>query len=103
MPQVPDTVWTSLVPDWVCEVASPSTERLDRVHKMRIYARAGVEHAWIVNPLTKTLEVLRRSEAQWTLAAAHGGDEVIRAEPFQAIDLELARLWGGPGAADAGG
>jgi hypothetical protein len=56
----------------------------------------------IVKPLTKTLEVLRRSEAQWTLAAAHGGEEMVRAEPFQDIDLELARLWGGPGAEDAG-
>jgi Uma2 family endonuclease len=96
MPEVPDTVWVSLTPDWVCEVASPSTERLDRVHKLRIYARAGVVHAWIVNPLTKTLEVFRRDEAQWTLAGAFGGDEVVRAEPFDAIELELARLWGGP-------
>jgi Uma2 family endonuclease len=94
MPDVPDEPWSSLAPDWVCEVASPSTERLDRVHKLRIYARAGVGHAWIVNPLARTLEIFRRSQVEWTLAAVHGGDEVVRAEPFQAIDLELARLWG---------
>jgi Uma2 family endonuclease len=97
MAEVPDAPWTSLAPDWVCEVASPSTERLDRVQKLRIYARAGVGHAWIVNPSTKTLEVFRRDEAQWTLAGAFGGDEVVRAEPFDAIVLELARLWGGAG------
>ena len=96
MPEVPDTVWTSLPPDWVCEIASPSTERLDRVHKLRIYARAGVGHAWIINPLARTLEIFRRSQDGWNLTAVHGGDEVAHAEPFDAIELELARLWGGP-------
>jgi Uma2 family endonuclease len=94
LPDVPDAPWTSLAPDWVCEIASPSTERLDRVHKLRIYAREGVGHAWIVNPTARTLEIFRRSQVEWTLASVHGGDEVVRAEPFQAIDLELARLWG---------
>jgi Uma2 family endonuclease len=95
MPEVPDTAWTSLAPDWICEVASPSTERLDRVHKLRLYARAGVGHAWIVNPLARTLEIYRRDPAGWTLAAAHGGEEAVRAEPFDVIELKLARLWGG--------
>ena len=43
---------------------------------------------------TKTLEVLRRAESSWTLVAAYGGDETVRAEPFDAIDLDLRVLWG---------
>lgn len=95
LPDVPDDPWMSLAPDWVCEVASPSTERIDRVNKLRIYARAGVVHAWLVNPAARTLEIFRRSDSAWTLVAVHGGDEVVRAEPFQAIELELRALWSG--------
>ena len=92
--RIPDTAWISLPPDWVCEVASPSTERIDRVQKLRIYAREGVGHAWLVNPTTRTLEVYRRAEDKWTLVSTHGGDKVVRAEPFDAIELDLLVLWG---------
>ena len=95
MPEVPDAPWLSLAPDWICEVASPSTEQVDRVSKLRTYAQAGVGHAWIVNPVTRTLEIYRRAESGWVLAAAHGGDETVRAEPFEAIALDLRPLWRG--------
>ena len=94
MADVPQAPWTSLAPDWICEVASPSTERLDRVEKLRIYAREGVTHAWLVNPLSRTLEVFRREGAAWMLVGAHGGEGVVRVEPFDAIEWELGRLWG---------
>ena len=50
MPAIPDAAFFTLAPDWVCEVLSPSTERIDRGRKLRIYAEAGVAHAWLVNP-----------------------------------------------------
>lgn len=80
-------------PDWVCEALSPSTEKTDRAIKLPIYAREGVQHAWLINPLLRTLEVLRRSGSHWTTLATYRDDEVIRAEPFDAIALELAVLW----------
>jgi Uma2 family endonuclease len=75
-------------------VPSPSTERLDRVEKLRIYAREGVSHAWLVNPLSKTIEVFRRDGSAWTLVGAHGGEGLVRVEPFDAIEWVLGRLWG---------
>lgn len=92
--RIPATPAMTLAPDWVCEVLSPSTERFDRVTKLPAYARAGVAHAWLLNPEARTLEVLRRSDLGWTLVATHGGDEVVRAEPFEAIELDLRFLWG---------
>ena len=59
MPQVPDVPFFELEPDWVCEVLSPSTARIDRSRKMRHYARARVQHVWLVDPLATTLEVFR--------------------------------------------
>ena len=80
-------------PDWVCEVVSPSTGRIDRSRKMRIYAREGIAHAWLVDPLTRTLEVYRLAQGLWTVVAVHGGDDCPRAEPFDAVELALERWW----------
>lgn len=80
-------------PDWVCEILSPSTEAIDRGKKMRIYRREGVGHAWLVNPVTRTLEVYRWEGGRWVLLDTYEGDEVVRAEPFDAIELSLGVLW----------
>ena len=61
---------------------------------MRVYAREGVRHRWIVDPALRTLEVYRLDDARWIVASAHGGAEVVRAEPFEVEGLELARWWG---------
>ena len=96
MPGLPETAYFALAPDWVCEVVSPSTALLDRTKKLRIYAREGVGHCWIVDPVVRTLEVLRLESGRWTISATHAGNEVVRVEPFDAIDLELPLLWDEP-------
>jgi Uma2 family endonuclease len=93
MPAVPNAPFFTLAPDWVCEVVSPSTEQIDRRRKQPIYAREGVSHLWLVNPLAKTLEVFRHSPDGWLLVATHAGAERVRAEPFEAVELDLAALW----------
>jgi Uma2 family endonuclease len=95
LPVIPDAPFLTLAPDWVCEVLSPSTERIDRLQKLRIYARERVPHVWLVNPLQRTLEILQLEADRWTLVATHGGDDVINAEPFDAVALELSRIWPG--------
>ena len=82
-------------PDWVCEVLSPSTEKIDRAIKLPIYAREQVGHAWLVNPLLRTLEVLRLVDGRWTNLGTYRDDEDVRAERFEAFALELAVLWSG--------
>ena len=94
LPAVPDEPNFTLAPDGVCEVLSPSTGRLDRRDKLPRYAAAGVAHAWLIDPATRTLEVLALGAGRWTLLAVHGGDDRVRADPFAAIELELAALWG---------
>jgi len=93
MQTLPTTAYISLAPDWVCEVLSPSTAALDRSKKLRIYARENVGHGWLVDPIGRTLEVLRLDHARWTVLATHVGDEVVRAEPFLEVELNLASLW----------
>jgi Uma2 family endonuclease len=88
-----DAAGVTLAPDWVCEVLSPSTGTFDRVKKLPIYHREGVEHAWLIDPTAHTLEVFRRHDLGWLLVASFEGPIVVRAEPFDAIALDLAALW----------
>jgi len=91
---IPQTAYFTLAPDWVCETLSPSTERIDRGKKLAIYARERVSHLWLVNPLTETLEAYRLEQERWLLLQTFYGDVAARIEPFDAVELELWRLWG---------
>lgn len=88
-----DAKWAAIAPDWVCELLSPSTARLDRGDKMAVYLRERVRHVWLLDPSARTLEVYRHAGDAWTRVAFHGGDEVVRAEPFEAVAIELSMLW----------
>lgn len=88
-----DQPYLELAPDWLCEVLSPSTEKLDRALKLPRYAAAGVRYAWLIHPHNRTLEVLRLHEGKWLGLAVHRDDERVRAEPFDAIELDLSVLW----------
>jgi Uma2 family endonuclease len=94
MPLMPRTQGVTLAPDWVCEVLSPSTMALDRVAKLPVYAREHVRHVWLVDPGARMLEVFRLDGERYTLLGTHAGAARVRAEPFEAIELELAILWG---------
>jgi Uma2 family endonuclease len=93
MPVVEDTPFFTLAPDWVCEVLSPRTAKTDRVQKLPVYARERVGHVWLVDPLQRTLEVLKREDQRWLGIGAWSDDARVRAEPFHAIELDLAILW----------
>jgi Uma2 family endonuclease len=93
MPEIPDSPFVELAPDWICEVLSPSTAALDRTRKMHHYARAGVRHLWLVDPQPETLEVYRLEAGGWKVAMNAAGPVKVRAEPFEAVELDLARVW----------
>jgi Uma2 family endonuclease len=93
MPAWPEQAYFETAPDWACEVLSPSTASMDRVKKLAIYAREQVAHVWLVDPLVRTVEILRLENGRWTFAAILANLDVARAEPFEAIELDLSLLW----------
>ncbi|MGK3986446.1 Uma2 family endonuclease [Sorangium sp. So ce136] len=94
MPELPETAYFALAPDWVCEVLSPSTASFDRDEKMPVYAREGVRYAWLVDPIARTLEVyVLGQERCWGPAVVHCDAAHVRVEPFDAIELDLSVLW----------
>ena len=93
MPALPEQAYFSLAPDWICEVLSTSTASFDRVKKLTVYARERVTHAWLVDPIATTLEVLRLENGRWSILSTWAKSDVVRADPFDAIELVLTLLW----------
>lgn len=93
MPRLPRDQRIEVVPDWVCEILSPSTARKDRVIKMPVYARYGVAYLWLVDPLAHTLEAFALREGRWTVIGLFQEQDAVSVEPFTEIALELGGLW----------
>lgn len=89
--ELPDAAYIDVVPDWVCEVLSASTEERDRGEKRRIYGEAGVGHLWLLDPRLQLLEVF--VQGRWVLVGTWGSDDVVTVPPFDAISISLADLW----------
>ena len=87
MPEYPQTAYVTLAPDWVCEVLSASTRKLDLHQKRPLYAREGVSHLWLVDPTDRTLEAFELHEAQWLLIGSAKDDAPVSIRPFDAVSF----------------
>jgi Uma2 family endonuclease len=88
-----DVNWIGVAPDWICEILSPSTARVDMIRKMPIYARHEVRYAWIIDPAIKVLDAFRLESGTWLPIGSYSGNDPVRAEPFQELEINLADLW----------
>ena len=93
MPEYPGTAYVTLAPDWVCEVLSASTRKHDLCGKRPIYAREGVAHLWLVDPVDRVLEAFELRDGQWVLIATAADDDPVSIRPFDAITFSLGDLW----------
>ncbi len=93
MPSIPDGHRFEVVPDWVCEILSPSTMKKDRVLKLPLYAHYGVTHVWLVDPGVQSLEAFELREGRWQLLAILKDDDKVAIPPFDAVEFSLADLW----------
>ncbi|MCX7109963.1 MAG: Uma2 family endonuclease [Proteobacteria bacterium] len=93
MPKIPRGHRFEIVPDWVCEVLSPSTAKKDRVVKMPVYAQYGVGFLWLVDPLERTLEAFALSEGRWTVVGLFQDKDIVQTTPFEEMALNLEDLW----------
>lgn len=93
LPQLPRDQRFEVVPDWVCEILSPSTESKDRRIKMPIYAHYGVRSAWLIDPLEHVLEAFILDQAGWKSVGTWRGDMSATVPPFETVALSLGDLW----------
>ena len=94
MPEIPHDHRFVIEPDWVCEVISPTTVRVDRGKKARIYAEHDVPWLWLVDPELRTLEVFQLAGDFYSMLRVFTGDDVVRADPFPAVEIDLGAIWG---------
>ena len=93
LPRIPQDHRYEVVPDWVCEVLSPSTESKDREVKMPIYARFGVAYAWLIDPRAHTLEAYALEGGAWRDIGRFAGGALVSVPPFEAVEIALLNLW----------
>ena len=93
LPSPGDTRPIEVVPDWICEVTSPSTASRDRVTKRSLYAQHGVRHYWLLDPDSRTLEVLELKGDRWLEVGAYDDTAVARIPPFDDVELAIGRLF----------
>lgn len=95
LPNPWDTRPIEVVPDWICEVVSPSNAAHDRVTKRKLYARHGVAHYWILDPHERTLETLRLDPTSkaWVDGGSYDDSALARIPPFEAVELEVGRCF----------
>lgn len=93
-PERPTGTPVRVRPDWICEVISPTRPTDDTVKKLRLYHRTQIPHYWLLDPQNATLTVMRWSEAGYVTVLSTERGEVVRAEPFGAIELAVGTLFG---------
>jgi Uma2 family endonuclease len=93
VPDQPRGRTVRVAPDWVCEVLSPSTMKRDLGHKLRTYHRARVQTYWVAEPMGEVLSVYRWQETGYLLVLTASPGEVVRAEPFDAIEIDVTDLF----------
>ncbi|MRG97992.1 Uma2 family endonuclease [Polyangium spumosum] len=93
LPEVPAEGPITVVPDWVCEILSPSNRKYDLRIKFPFYAKVGVAYLWVVDPPERTVQVKKLINGHFTDIAVFADDELLRAEPFDAVEIALAPLW----------
>ena len=85
--------FSEIVPNWVCEVLSPTTRNIDLGRKSDIYAREGVSHLWIVDPKARTLQASELSAGKWLPISTLTNAERVSVPPFEKLNIPLSRLW----------
>ncbi len=93
MPYVPEDQRFQVTPDWICEILFPSTASKDRQIKLPLYARYGVQYAWLIDPARRTLETYRLEAGVWIETGRFADADQVAAPPFEAVSLELGTFW----------
>ncbi len=93
LPVLPDEAPVAVVPNWVCEILSPSTACRDRTIKSDLYLEAGVPYYWLLDMDQRTLEAYEAQAGRWVRLGAWTDGDIVRIAPFDAIELEVGTLF----------
>lgn len=80
-------------PDLVVEVLSPDREDWDRVTKRVVYAQYGVREYWLVDPTSRTIELLARDDDGLRTLGVFGVHDTARSTALPGFSLEVGMLF----------
>ncbi|MDQ2642813.1 MAG: Uma2 family endonuclease [Myxococcota bacterium] len=92
-PSFPTERPVRLRPDWVCEGLSPGTALRDQGDKRALYQQAGVPWYWLVDPLNRTLSVLRLVREGYVVELVLGEHGAARVPPFDSVEIDLSSIF----------
>jgi Uma2 family endonuclease len=80
-------------PTLVIEILSPSTTTIDRSRKRQLYADHGIPYYWLVDPESRTIEVLGLDAGRYALLARASGAGPVALPTFPDLTFAPASLW----------
>jgi Uma2 family endonuclease len=80
-------------PELVVEVLSPGTTRRDRLAKRQLYAQFGVDHYWLVDPMTRSIEIYVLKNGEFDLTDILDSRAMIRPVLFPDLSIPVAEIW----------
>ena len=93
LPTIPESHKFTVVPDWICEVLSPSTESVDREVKKPLYANYGVRYLWLISPAAQTLEAYKLDQSDWHSQGIFVTEDTVAIEPFESLTIVIEELF----------
>jgi Uma2 family endonuclease len=93
MPEMPVDEPIRMVPDWVCEILSPTTRRHDMLRKLPYYAKVGVPFLWLVDLEARVLTAHRLESSSWRIMGTYSEETEVRIPPFDAVPLNVTDWW----------
>jgi Uma2 family endonuclease len=79
-------------PDFVVEILSPKTRKLDLEPKRQVYARVGVRELWIIDPEPQGVLVYRFQEHATEPVLTVTGDGILSSPLFPGLEVDLAKV-----------
>jgi Uma2 family endonuclease len=92
VPRMPQENPITTLPDWCTEILSPGSAATDRAVKLPLYARCGIGHVWLVDPILRLLEVYETARERPSLVATAKDAETVLLPPFDA-PFDVSAWW----------
>jgi Uma2 family endonuclease len=80
-------------PDFVVEILSPKTARLDLEAKRKLYLRHGVRELWIINPDQRAILIYRPEEDPANPVATHQEGDEIECPLFPGLRVDTVEVF----------
>lgn len=77
-------------PDWIIEIVSPSSTRMDYFVKLFKYRSAGVREYWIINPMKKTVQTYSFEGDEDS--NQYSFEDIINAHIYKDLQIRIADL-----------